>query len=433
MTTPQRPVPSLDEIRDPALRTALTQLGEAILEQDEPSLAEVPPPTATGRRPPRRVHPADRGRIAGIKALAAVVQGTPQPKTPISYYTPILIQCTLPHSDPKTAHWVKTNGDCALIVSSGVDKNLEPYGVPYGALPRLVLAYIITRVMQTGTCRVDLSSHFSTFLRAIGYVGNLKGNSRQANTVRNQIIRLVRASISFERRGGTEEAGRFAGMNIHLASKYDLWWDIKSPEQDGLWGSYIDISEEFRQAIVQAPVPLSTNILKGLHKSPLALDVYMWVSYRLFTMRVNGEESVSLGYGRLQEQFGTGIAEANYRSFRRDFKAAWAKVANLWREKDGEKSLLNYELHPTGLVLYRSPLLIAPAQASRAEGDTQRMLARRSVDPATRRLARQVAGYWDVAWLERQYFDWIAKTAVTPHDLCAHFLAFIRSHRQSNG
>jgi hypothetical protein len=380
-----------------------------------------------------RVHPDDRSRIDGLNAIATVLYGEPQPQRSISYYTPILIQCTLPYIDPKTVAWKKTNGDFSLIVSSGFDQNLEPYGIPYGSLPRLVLAYIITRVIQTGERRIDLSSYFSTFLKEIGYTGNLKGNSRQAKTVRNQIIRLVRASIAFEGRGGTDEAGRLAGINMNVASKYDLWWDFKSPEQDSLWGSYIQISEEFRQAIFSAPVPLRANILKALHKSPLALDVYMWVSYRLFTMRATGQESITLGYRRLQEQFGTSTAEGNYRSFRQEFRAAFGKVAGYWRDDDSEKSRLNYDMNTTGLTLYRSPLLIAKPKMSRSQEDAHRILMSRNFDQETRRSARQLAGQWDVDYLTSQYFDWIAQEGVTPKNPRAHFLDFIKTHRARHG
>lgn len=384
-------------------------------------------------KPPARIHPDERDRIEGLKAIGAFLHGAPQPKTSVSYYTPILIQCTLPHSDPKTVAWQKTNGDFSLIVSSGFDKNLKPYGIPYGSFPRLVLAYIITRVIQTKERRIDLASHFSGFLREIGYTGNLKGNSRQAKTVRDQLMRLLFASIRFEGRAGTDEAGRLAGVNINVATKYDLWWDFRNYEQDSLWGSYIDISEEFRQSILSAPVPLRTDILKAHRKSPLALDVYMWVSYRLFTMRATGQESISLGYGRLQEQFGTGIAETNYRLFRSRFKQAFTDIAGHWRTPDSEKSLLNYDLNETGLVLYRSPLLIAKPKMSRAQEEMQSILSNRSFDQETRRSARQIAGQWDVAYLESQYFEWVEREGITPKNPRAHFLDFIKTHRQRHG
>ena len=125
-------------------------------------------------------------------------------------------------------------------------------GIPYGSFPRLVLAYIITRVIQTGARRMELEEHFSSFLKEIGYTGNLRGNTRASKVVHDQLLRLLRASITFEGREGNAENGQLAGMNMTLPPKYGLWWDFKNPEQGSLWGSYIEISEEFRQAILQA-------------------------------------------------------------------------------------------------------------------------------------------------------------------------------------
>ena len=220
-----------------------------------------------------RVHPDDLDRVAGLKAIGAMLN-TQRPKGKLSYYTPILIQCTLPHSDPKTNYWVKTNGEFSLVMFSGADSTGRPYGVPYGSFPRLVLSHVITQVIKTKDKHVDLGESLGWFLREIGYTGNLRGGmTRAARSIRDQMLRLVKASLQFERRGGTEEAGRLAGVNIHIASKYELWWDFKKPDEESLWGSSIEISDNFRQAILSAPVPLRTDVLKDLHKSPLALDV----------------------------------------------------------------------------------------------------------------------------------------------------------------
>jgi hypothetical protein len=375
-----------------------------------------------------RVHPDDRGRIEGLKALATLIQGAPQSQAPLSYYTPILIQCTLPHSAQKVNPWIRKNGDCTLILSSGFDSDGKPYGIPYGSFPRLVLAYIITRVIETGARRIDLSSYFSGFMKEIGYTGNHKGNSLAGKRTRDQLIRLLRASITFEGKGD----GHLAVLDVKVAPKFELWWDYRNPEQDSLWGSYIDISEDFRQAILQAPVPLRTDILKAIRKSPLALDVYMWTSYRLFVMDKTGQEAIHLGYGRLQEQFGTGIAEKNYRKFRQELKIAFASVDKYWRTSNGEKQSLNYEFEPTQLVLYRSPLLVQ-AKPTPAQETARRILESRSFDEVTRRKARQLAGKWDVPYLTGQYFDWIEREGIASKDPSAHFLDFIKTHRQRNG
>jgi hypothetical protein len=44
-----------------------------------------------------------------------------------------------------------------------------------------------------------------------------------------------------------------------------------------------------------------------------------------------------------------------------------------------------------------------------------------------------VAGKWDVHYLSGQYFDWIEQEGIVPKDPCAHFLDFIKTHRQRHG
>jgi hypothetical protein len=384
-----------------------------------------------------RVHPDEQAKIEAISKARQLLQGSPQDKPQTSYYTPILIQCTLPHSDPQTRDWKKTNGDYTLIVSSGVDDNLEPYGIPYGSVPRLTLAYIITRVKATGDRRLELSANFGSFLKEIGYTGNLRGKTRASKAIQNQIIRLLNSHISYGMSGGNAEQGATISHKLDVADTVALWWDYKNHDQGSLWGSYIELDEKFYKAIVENPVPLRTDILAALKKSPLALDVYMWISYRLYTLQAAGQEQVTLSYGRLQEQFGTGISEANYRSFRRDFKSALAKVSKYWRSPNGEKELLNYELREDAFTLFRSPLLINVSKrkiAQRAaEEETAQILSRRKFDDLTMKQARQVAGNkWDVRWLEKQYFEWIEQESIAVKDLRAHFLAFIKTHRERN-
>lgn len=394
----------------------------------------------TELRPKRspRVHPDERPRIEALNQVSNILRAPIPEKPPTSYYTPILIQCTLPHSDPKVRDWIKTNGNSSLIVSSGIDERGTAYGIPYGSFPRLVMAYIITEVIKNNDRRIHLSTHFGGFLKEIGYTSNHRGNGDKGRRIREQLMRLIMARITFQVREGTEEQGAVAGSNINVTSKYALWWDFRQPEQPSLFDSFLDLSEEFYNAILSSPVPLRTDILKALRKSPLALDVYMWVSYRLFTLQNAGQEQVSLGYGRLQEQFGTGIAEENYRQFRRELKLAFAKVAQYWKSADGEKQLLHYDLHEDGLTLYASPLLIPLPRRRIAERvaheETTRILANRKFDDITLKQARQAAGAkWDVHWLESQYFAWIEQEGITPQNLRAHFLAFIKSHRERNG
>src|SRR5262252_4353434 len=85
--------------------------------------------------PSARVHPDDWRRGEGLQALVTLIQGAPQPQAPLSYYTPILNQYTLPQSDPKVNPWIRKNGDFSLTVSSGFDLDGTPYGIPLRLMP----------------------------------------------------------------------------------------------------------------------------------------------------------------------------------------------------------------------------------------------------------------------------------------------------------
>jgi hypothetical protein len=115
-------------------------------------------------RDPKHIHPEDRARIDALNKGNKLVHGEPEKPADISYYSPDLIQTTLPHSDPKTNPWIRRNGNYTLIISSGFDSDGNPYGIPYGSLPRLALAYIITQVFHSKSRRVELGERFTVFL-----------------------------------------------------------------------------------------------------------------------------------------------------------------------------------------------------------------------------------------------------------------------------
>jgi hypothetical protein len=94
---------------------------------------------------------------------------------------------------------------------------------------------------------------------------------------------------------------------------------------------------------------------------------------------------------------------------------------------------LNYEFQEKGLTLYRSPLLIGKAKPKARQAEAERILTTRSFDGETRKKARLLAGQWSVDFLQAQYFEWITKEGIAPKDPVAHFLNFIKTHRQRNG
>jgi hypothetical protein len=373
-----------------------------------------------------KLHPDDKVYTAAMLVARQKTSDYVTKKPAVSFYTPMLIHCTLPHSDPKVRDWIRSNGNSKLIVSSGINDKGEPIGVPYGSCPRLVLAYIITQVIQTKERRVEMGTSFTNFLNEIGYAGNFRGTTRASQSIYGQVLKLLKSNITYQGTLGEKSVG-FERLDI--ARKVELFWDIKNPTQEGFWPSFINVTEDFFAAVEENPVPLRTDVLKSLRKSPLALDVYMWVSYRLFTLQKTDTSVVSLNYSRLQEQFGSGIDEANYRQFRREFRLAFGKVAEHWTTPEG-KCLLNYELEEDRVTLFRSPLSVGRKRgAITAEMEAEEIFRTRRFDGKTMLEARSIAGTtWDVKTLAEMYFAWVDTKDEKPKFPAKHFLAFARRH-----
>ena len=249
-----------------------------------------------------------------------------------------MMQCTLPHRDPgKVPFWIRKNGDLSLILQPGVDPEAgELMGLPFGELPRLLLIWIVTEAVKTKSRHIKLNeekgtSTLSGFLREIGAdPGTGRGKRGDAKRVKEQMLRLFSCRISFKKSEGTAERGHVSTLNMEVASKSHLWWDFKHPEQGGLFGSEIELGEYFFKAITTNPIPIDLRAIialkKNLHQSSFALDVYMWVTWRVHVMRGKKQVSVRIPLQSLKEQFGGEYTRL------RDFKAAFDEALNnVWQ------------------------------------------------------------------------------------------------------
>ena len=96
------------------------------------------------------------------------------------------------------------------------------------------------------------------------------------------------------------------------------------------------------------------NTLTALKRSPLGLDLYLWLTYRMFTLRAPQH----LTWRQLYRQFGTDPAKASDKFTVRDFRTnclrELKKIKLAWVE-------LNYTTAPGVLILLPSTPTIAPS------------------------------------------------------------------------
>jgi hypothetical protein len=257
-----------------------------------------------------------------------------------------LVQVTLPHSNPgDVAIWGRTNGNLTLSIKP--DWELDPatgqarcIGIPYGTIPRLLLFWITTEALRQQDRRIVLGESLSQFMRQLDMVPT-GGRWGTIPRLKEQMERLFRAKISFDVRA---EAGESVGrkwLDMPVAPKGELWWNHKRPEQGSLFGSWIELGADFYEAIIATPVPVDLRALYALKKSPLALDLYAWSTYRTHRCNMAGRGQF-IPWRALARQFGGDYADV--KNFKRKAKEALRKVQAVFPG-------LNLDDRPGGLVI----------------------------------------------------------------------------------
>ena len=255
-----------------------------------------------------------------------------------AYMARQLVQCTLPHSNPgNEALWTRTNGNLTLSIQPHIDRKTRKALYPYGTVPRLLLFWIVTEATQTKSRRLHLGHSLSGFMRELGLNPNTGGGKRSdAVRLREQMTRLLRATISFEQTYGNG----ISWLDMQIGPEAVLWWDPEKTLQDDLFESWVELGEKFYQAVTAAPVPLDMRALKALKKSPLALDLYSWLAYKTWNAARKGT-SQTVSWTGLHAQMGADYAEI--RDFKKKVRALLPKIEQVYPQmkvSDGQNGLI---------------------------------------------------------------------------------------------
>jgi hypothetical protein len=239
-----------------------------------------------------------------------------------------LVQTTLPHSDPGNVPvWSRSNGNLTLTIQQGYDDDGQPFGHPYGNIPRLLMYWMTTEAVRTKTTRLELGDSLAGFMDELGLDHRRGGKRADRHRLKEQMTRLFEARVSFTTR--IEEGGRVGQERdrMQIAEKTLLWFDEKNPEQRALWGSFVQLDPRFYAAITANPVPVDLRALRAIKRSPLALDLYSLLTYQAFRA-VKGGKPVFMAWKQLQAALGTSYDRID--NLRAAVKPALAKIATVY-------------------------------------------------------------------------------------------------------
>lgn len=232
-----------------------------------------------------------------------------------------LVQATMPHSKVKGAEFERSNGKFSLSMLAP-----SKIGLPYGALPRLIMSWMTTEAVRTKERQLILGDSLSEFMRHLG-LSRTGGPRGDITRLKNQMKRLLACSITCI----YDDGKRTALENITPVERADLlWWNPVDPEQHSLWQSTITLSESFFKEVTAAPIPVRMSTLEALKGSSLALDIYCWLTYRNFYAK-----NISyIPWTALQGQFGAGYPTTpqGKRDFKKNFLLALKKVSGAYPE-----------------------------------------------------------------------------------------------------
>ena len=305
------------------------------------ALADLPGPVQAIRKTPP---PARRGftRADQVNQLVSASEADPD----LGFMARLMALCSLPRSNPgNRKEYKRVNGPFTLYMVAGGGNKL-----PFGNLPRLLLAWVCTEAVRTQSRGLVLGKSLSEFMRTLDIYSN---SGRVHTRLRNQMKRLFGCTVTMV----YEEPGGFARVSSLVADKHEFWWNERKPNESSLWESKIYLGEQFFNEIIRHPVPLNMNTLTALKRSPLGLDLYLWITYRTFALSA----PLRLTWRLLYSQFGAHPDKASdnltVQNFRKDCLRELKKIKLAWPE-------LNYSTAPGVLILHPSTPAVAPLNQS---------------------------------------------------------------------
>jgi len=212
---------------------------------------------------------------------------------------------SLPHKRlPDDQAWKKAGHRVSLIVEPGhMLSGGEPklYGVPYGARARMVLLYLQTQAVRTGSREVELGRSMRAWLERMG----VSVGGETAKAFREQATRISACSLKFfwesDRRSAGWTAGRIvtSGLSFHA---------VEGSGQESLWDDRVELDPTFYKALKDHPVPLLEAAIRQLRDRSMSLDLYVWLAWRLHTL----ERDTPISWPAIFGQFGEGYRELRH-------------------------------------------------------------------------------------------------------------------------
>ena len=222
------------------------------------------------------------------------------------YLPRYFINMTLPHRKLSGITFKRENGNQTLKLRAD-----DEIGLPYGVYARLVLLYMTTERVRTKEREFKLGASWSNFLKKM----QIGKNGLKHQAVQEQLKRLCATTYHIiDKKRVREENNQVRKKESYSSLLVAEQW-MRSED-----GVQVTLSPGFFMMTSDSIVPLESRIVHKLRRSPLSLDLYAWLSYRLFRLK----EEKTISWKSLERQFGSDYSRP--RDFRAKFQTSLEKV-----------------------------------------------------------------------------------------------------------
>lgn len=238
----------------------------------------------------------------------------------------------LPHKEIEATQWVRDGGGVRLVIDSGTTRDLQPVGIPYGSIARMILLYLQTEAVKTRSRDIELGRNMNQWLSTMG-IAAVGGKTYRL--VREQSKRLSLCRLTFYRETG-------AATHVTNGSFVrDAILPTQGDDQLTLWRESVRLDEGFYQSLIEHPMPVREAAIREIGGRSMAIDIYIWLAYRLHRLG----KPTPVSWAALFAQFGGGYQHV--RQFRAKFKEPLALALAAYPEA-------HVTVDETGLTLYPS-------------------------------------------------------------------------------
>ena len=278
-----------------------------------------------------------------IEASLAIDQADARAAGQLGFVARALVQATMPYKDPKTDVFTRKNGEMTLKIMTAAGG-----GVPFGIYPRLLLSWVTTEAVRTKSPQIVLGESLGRFLKGLNIQ---RGSANERFLMQTQ--RLFSSHINVMRKSTQKRPG-FEVRNIAVVSSARVTdidavtcWQPQDIEDAGRWQSRLELTNEFFKEITDSPVPIDLRAYVALKGSPMAMDIYSWLTYRMSYLR---GPTKPIPWELLQMQFGANFPfdSQGLRNFKKAFILALKHVAIVYPEA-------KVQVEDKGLGLLPSP------------------------------------------------------------------------------